>query len=79
MWSAECTCVTGDSNVKQFVFCDATSDQLSKVMKQWVQNVILIIQLYHESQYSAIPIILKEDTYSTACPIPFGLKAQDEN
>lgn len=73
MRSAECTQVTRDSNVKQFVFGEATSDQLSKVMKQRAQNVILIIQLYDESQYSAIPIILKDDMYSTACPIPFGL------
>lgn len=45
------------TNVKQFVFHDATSDQLPKVMKQWAQNVILIIQLQDESQYSAIHII----------------------
>lgn len=27
------TLVTGDANVKQFVFYDATSDQLSEAMK----------------------------------------------
>lgn len=46
MWGTEWVIrVSGDTNVKQFVFCDATSDQLSKVMKQWAQNVILLIQL----------------------------------
>lgn len=39
------TRVTGDANIKRFLFSDATSDQLSKVMKQWAQNVIFIIQL----------------------------------
>ncbi len=73
MKRGERTRVTGDTNVEQFVFRDATSDRLSKVMKRWAQNVILIIQLKDKSQYSGIPIILKDDMYSTACPIPFGL------
>lgn len=79
MRGAACTPVAGDANVKQFVFRDATSDQLSEVMKQRPQNVILIIQLQDESQYSAIPIVLTDDMYSTACPIPFGPQAQDES
>lgn len=43
--SSECIQVTRGANVNQFVFCDATSDRLSEVMKQCAQNVILIIQL----------------------------------
>lgn len=67
------TRVTGDTNVKQFVFHEVTRNQLSKVMKQLAQNMILIIQLQDESQYSAIPIILTDDMHSTVCPITFGL------
>lgn len=71
MWSA--------LDVKQFVFRDATRNPLSKVMKALAQNMILIIQLAGESQYSAAPVILTDDTHATVCPITFGLWAQDED
>lgn len=58
--------------------CDATSAQLSEVMKQRAQNVILIIQLCCDSEYASISLVLKDDMYTAACPVLFEPKAYNK-